>query len=684
MNYIEYANTIDKELSKKMDSALTFNKLDKESRNKVYWLIKQNETSLTSLYYKILVDNAYDLDYVDDETLEKLDAYKNRNLFLDYIVFKNIYVKTRDKMDTLYLYKNTSFMTTALKVLIESGLNEAKFILADILSLDLKLTKNMNYSYEMFKSLADSGHALANLRLAEIILENDDYTNEREKAIKYLERALDRGVKRAAYLLHDIYKNGFFPISKNSALARKYYLIFNCFGGNIKNAYEPTDFKPDFKPSDYIIPEQDSYDVPVDEGPDYRKDYKAFRRRSKNSQQCLNYLKDHFSKDESFSIVEMAKIYYEKNSFKNLKKTLKIIDKKYKMREDFAPLAFYIAIIYERDNKKDLAFEYHKLSKDYQKLSLYYCAKCYLELKDYKLAEEAFLILTDYKEYNSYFKLYQISEKEGDTHKGIEYLEQGAALDNTLCNKELGELYYFGKYVRQSNTKALHYFYSAYKTNSPIATFYLGKMIYNGEGCEKNEEKGKELVERAFALGFIDDRGEAAEILYSDEKAIVNYLKIVYEDYENYLCGLKLAKILFDNEKYVRAKKYFKIGKKMNDPESMYYLGLIAEYGLKSDRSYRRAIKLFNESYTLGYIESEYELGVCLYETRKYEEAHTHLLNSASDKNPKAYYYLSIMHHKRQILNASESDALYYAKQALSYGINVPFKVRGEKDEKVS
>ena len=77
----------------------------------------------------------------------------------------------------------------------------------------------------------------------------------------------------------------------------------------------------------------------------------------------------------------------------------------------------------------------------------------------------------------------------------------------------------------------------------------------------------------------------------------------------------------------------------------------------------------------LGYPNSEFQLGVCAYSLKKFDEAYRLLRDSQSPDNSYAYYLLSEIHYRRLISSHSNEDAMYYAKLARKYGYKPSIKL---------
>ena len=101
--------------------------------------------------------------------------------------------------------------------------------------------------------------------------------------------------------------------------------------------------------------------------------------------------------------------------------------------------------------------------------------------------------------------------EQNDYQEAISYLEEGFAISSPLCTKELGELYYHGDYVQKDIRKATDYFLEGYKLHSKVSTYYLGKILFYGEGCVENKKKGRELINKALSLGYVDQEGDIYE-----------------------------------------------------------------------------------------------------------------------------------------------------------------------------
>lgn len=669
MTYQEYISSVNVELARRMDEILTMNKLDDKVKVNTLKLIKQNGDSLTSLYYKMLVKSYYD-DLEIDAKVEREFREAKGNLFIDYILVKNMFVKNREYVDGMSMIKSLSIMKISLEDLAKDGVNEAKYLLADLYSLDLKKTKNLSLAYSMFYDLIGKGHVASNYKIAMLILDNQSvYHNYILDAIDYLKDALAKGVRRAAYVLYDIFSKGLYNIQKDENLAKKYQSLINSYEREKVMLASPNDALLNRVNTEETLDEEEE----IQEDFNYKEEYKRLRFNEKSSELCFAFIDKHFDLDPTFFLVEKAKLYFELNKRSDASKCLiqiSSIDD-----EDIKEYAYDIAVIYQKYKNKNMAIKYHKISSKINKHSALFLARYYENNNDNELAKIYYLLLTTFKEYNAYIKLYQLSVKDGEYTKGIEYLEEGANLNNAACENELGMIYYYGKETIKDRLIALNHFQEGYNLNSVNSTFYLGLMMYEGDHCVENKEGGLKLINKAIKNGFIDQKGEASHILNKSFKSEAQYLKKMYSKHKNVNCARKLAMLYYDNKKYANAKDYLKIAVKKGDAKSAFLLGTIYSEKSRFDRNYQLAIKYFNEAIYLGYEDVEYELGYACYKLRRYEEARVHFRNAASKEHKYAYYYLSILHHKKLIKNYSEKDAIYFANKSVENGLKTPFKI---------
>ncbi len=657
MEINQYVDSIDLELAKELESKLSLSKIPQDNAKMYNRLISSNEPTFTYLYYAYLVKTRYDDENIDFEDKDLLELGKN-NLFIDSLLIRNVVDNNKEYLDKISIYKSVAPMLTAFKILIDNyDLKEAKYLYACLLSLDLSVTQKIDEAFDIFLDLYNEGHVMASVKLAELIMKrNDLYSEYNDELFRILRFACDHGARYAYYLYSEVYQGKPLETYRDDKLSQKYYEKYlSLFGKHDKEESN----KEIIEKIEEIIPEKDNVEPTVYDKYPFLKDYISIKTNKDSYVGALRFL-DYNVKQQYplFYYMERARIMFNLNEIPSARLSLRKAET-------------FITDEIRNKNALELGLMYYRL-KEYDEMlpllsqvartnkeALVCLIKYYEMMEDINNIKKYYLYYTIYNP-NAYYHLYKLTMEQNDYQEAISYLEEGFAISSPLCTKELGELYYHGDYVQKDIRKATDYFLEGYKLHSKVSTYYLGKILFYGEGCVVNKTKGRELINKALSLGYIDQEGDIYEILYPNQlKRQIKYLKRIYKEYKDFKTAIILAKLYYAHKSYKKAVKYFKVGRDHNDRESMYYLGMFYKNGVVIDRNYYKAYDLFKESLSLGYTKSQVELGIVAYRLKKYDEAHKNLLLS-DNKTDEAYEILYKLHDQKLIDNSNSKDAKYF------------------------
>lgn len=667
MTIKEYLNSIDYDFIGKMDDKLTFVGLSKTTKPLILEELSSKKDSYSvAAYYISLCLMDLDIDHPNIKANHALEGFEG-NLFVDYLILKDKVISAgKDLIDRVNYYSKLSPVVGALKQL-STKLDEAKFLYADSLSVDMRALKDEKKAYVLFKELYDRGHVGSAIQLALLIYTEKTLKKHREEIIDYLEFAYNHGTYYAAYLLYKIYNEGFKPFKIDKEKASYWKAIFD-------------EYKEENELSNYeiavrqIVSEEEPI---VDEEPfDIYKEYDIAIRADDNYASLFKLLEKIKETEPLFYYSENIRTYLKLNQIDKARLYVpgfekylsrKVIENhRDEIVQMYKGLKLYdrVKILLENDDNLTVD-EIRELAKDAEREN-----NADKMLKYYKL-------LITMKDYSYYYKLYKLMVDLSLYDDAIEFLKQGAALDNLACEKELAILYLNGQIVEKSIPDAINYLMSAYKKGDIQSAFILGHLLYEGKYVEENREKGLELMNKALNKGYPDKNGEYAICLFAEgkEREAISYLKEKANNYMSENASVILGEYYFNNKQYAKAKDYFAIASNYNNPSSMYHLGLIYKDGLNQNANVNKAYSYFQTASMLGYPNSEYELGVCAYLLKKYDEAYRYLKNSQSSENAYAYYLLSELHYRKLISNHSADDAMYYAKLAKTYGYKPSIKL---------
>lgn len=667
MTIKEYLKSIDYDFITKMDDRLTFVGLSKTTKPLILEELSSKKDSYSvAAYYISLCLMDLDIDHPNIRAMHALEGYKG-NLFVDYLILKDKVISAgKDLIDRVNYYSQLSPVIGALKEL-SPKLDEAKFLYADSLSVDMRALKDEKKAYILFKELYDRGHVGSAIQLALLIYLEKSLSKHRSEILEYLEFAYNHGTYYAAYLFYKIYSEGFKPIAKDLDKAAYWKKIFD-------------EYKEENELSNNEIAVRQVKDVaPIVEDTieefDLFKEYEIAIKADDNYESLFILLEKIKDTEPLFYYSENIRTYIKKGQIDRARLYVPGFEK-YLTRK-------------VRENHKDEIIQMYKDMKLYDRVKILTEDEEGLTVDEIRLrakeAEESnnvdmmlkyYKLLTTMKDYSYYYKLYKLMRDLNRNSDAIEYLSQGASLDNLACEKELGMLYLNGEIVKKDISEAVNYLMSAYKKGDIQSAFILGHLLYEGKYVEENREKGLELMNKALNAGYKDKNGDYAIHLFASlkEKEAISYLIDKVDRYHSENASVILGEYYFNNKHYSKAMDYFLVASKYNNPSSMFHLGIMYKDGLGHTPNVKKAYEYLEKASMLDYPNSEYHLGICAYLLKKYEEAYRLLKNAQSSEFPYAYYLLSEMNSHKLISSYSNEDAVNYAKLAQKYGYKSSIK----------
>ena len=173
----------------------------------------------------------------------------------------------------------------------------------------------------------------------------------------------------------------------------------------------------------------------------------------------------------------------------------------------------------------------------------------------------------------------------GDTHGGMDWLEQGAADDCTLCLVEEAAAYHSGTHgVRRDTDKAIALLNKAAALGDPQASLILAEMELVGDGLAQNPTDASKRLQSLSDQGF----GNASNLLgelAADDK-IRDYL------FTHYLGGVEqipeTLKAAFA-QRPVDAIKYWELAEQQGNCQSLIDLSSVFDRGIGVDANPQQA-----------------------------------------------------------------------------------------------
>ena len=165
-------------------------------------------------------------------------------------------------------------------------------------------------------------------------------------------------------------------------------------------------------------------------------------------------------------------------------------------------------------------------------------------------------------------------ESPNTAREGVEWLKKSADAGCPEGQFALGVVYERGKGLPQDKAEALRLFRLAADQGHTEAMLKACRMLFSGEGCERQEVAGRELLERAADAW--------------DPTAV-------------YLMGQRCIAGKTETRDPAKAFAWFRLGAMLGAPESQYWLGRMYYEGKGVAADYNRAIQWLMESASQGY-----------------------------------------------------------------------------------
>ncbi len=335
----------------------------------------------------------------------------------------------------------------------------------------------------------------------------------------------------------------------------------------------------------------------------------------KDINKALYWYKKAALKGNIFSQYSLGFIYYEGEE---IEQNLDYAFKWYKeaAEKGFAPSQYALSYLYkngegcEKNNVKAYYWLEESADNDFED-AYYILGQSYLEGNS--------IIDTDYK-------------------KAFFYLSKGVNKKDKNCLESLGDMYYWGLYVKEDKKKAfslyddsinegnvsLYYklgklyeeednleealinYYKGHENGNINSTQRLGVMYLNGEGVNEDREKGLEYLKKAVKVGDSNSIYILGLVLLNkDREKASKYLVEAYRKGSYQAASILAREGIRD---YLRNKEvnetellgYVNSAMENGLPIGTYYYGLLNYYGISIDKSHEMAFLNFMEAAERG------------------------------------------------------------------------------------
>ena len=207
---------------------------------------------------------------------------------------------------------------------------------------------------------------------------------------------------------------------------------------------------------------------------------------------------------------------------------------------------------------------------------------------------------------------------EPEIKAGLELLEKAASAGEIQAYESLGEIYSKGKGVEKNITKAIEFLEYATNQGSLYANALLGEIYLKGQDVPIDIKKGLDLLNYAASKGNL-------------------YSFIVLGDY------------YFSMSNWEIALGYLLGSERFDEPQTLYYLGIMRLYGLGINKNCREALKYFKRVIHKGELGGYAEKGYSMYMNGDLEGAFLYNLVSASIGFENSFLSLAYMYENEMI-----------------------------------
>lgn len=279
--------------------------------------------------------------------------------------------------------------------------------------------------------------------------------------------------------------------------------------------------------------------------------------------------------------------------------------------------------------------------------------------------------------------------KEGKYKEAVKWIEKAANQGNDKAQHSLGYFYEIGEGIEQSYKEAFKCYTKAANQGNINSQYNLAQLYYTGKGVKINHEKAAKWTEKAakqgdieaqYNLGVFYERGKGLEQNY--KKAFKCYMKAAEKRHMNaqYNLGIFYEYGKGVNINYEKAVEWYGKAAEQGHIEAQYNLGVCYYNGKGTNKNYKKAVEWYEKAANKGYIDAQYNLWVCYKNgegvPKDYEKAVKWIEKAAKQGDSEAQYNLGICYYKGIGIEKNYEEARRWIERASSNGFrNVNYEV---------
>jgi TPR repeat protein/serine/threonine protein kinase len=240
----------------------------------------------------------------------------------------------------------------------------------------------------------------------------------------------------------------------------------------------------------------------------------------------------------------------------------------------------------------------------------------------------------------------QEAYKQKNYKEAFKWLNQAAEKNNPAAEFMMGDLYYSGKGVSQSDSSALQWYERAANQNYVNAQLALATMYQQGSGVVQNQSKAIQWYEKAAAKNNPIAQYQLGLIAYKEGKN--------------------------NAQKYTQALRWFQKAADQNDPWAQNKLGVMYKLGKGTPEDFVKAVEWFRKAAKQNIPEAQDNLGLVYFKgqgvQRDFEKSVEWYTRAANQNYSDSQGVLGAMYEYGRGVRKSNSTAVMWYKLAAKQG----------------
>ena len=242
----------------------------------------------------------------------------------------------------------------------------------------------------------------------------------------------------------------------------------------------------------------------------------------------------------------------------------------------------------------------------------------------------------------------------------------------------------YDAYERKDYTTAFRLWKKAADKGNVDAQFYLGEMYFYGHGVDQSDSEAFSWYRRAaeqgdsfaqYYLGWMYENGRGVKQSYTE--AVFWYRKAAEQDFAD--AQFNLGNMYYDgrgvNQSYSDAVYWYLKAAKQGHADAQVNLGIIYEYGYGVEQSSSEAFSWCLRAAEQGNATAQLYLSVMYEEGRGIEQSDSEAVSwchkAAEQGNANAQLNLARMYKEGKCVGQSDSEAYYWCRKAAEQGVAI-------------